>query len=131
MAVPLPLTLIAIDFYLQRRLNARTLLLEKAPFFALALAFGVIAILAQQSMGATQELAMHPFYERALVACHAVVTYWIRAFVPLRLSAFYPYPDTSGGSLPVAYYLAPLACRTGMGNRTKPESQAPPALHSS
>lgn len=106
MAVTLPMALIAIDFYLGRRLNVRTLFLEKAPFFILALAFGVVAVVAQFTQG--REFATFPFFERLLFACYALSAYVIRAVVPLNLSAFYPYPVRTEGALPVLYYMAPL-----------------------
>jgi protein O-mannosyl-transferase len=108
MAVTLPLALLAIDFYLRRPMSTRTLLIEKAPFWILALGFGVLAVIAQQSKGAVQELTRFPFYERVLVACYALVSYVFRALIPIRLSAFYPYPLARHGFFPIAYYVAPL-----------------------
>jgi tetratricopeptide (TPR) repeat protein len=109
MAVALPPTLVAIDFYLRRPLQVKTILVEKAPFWILAVAFGALAVVAQQSKGAVQEFATFPFYERIFIACYGLVAYVERALVPVHLSAFYPYPTVpEGGSLPVAYYLAPL-----------------------
>jgi tetratricopeptide (TPR) repeat protein len=106
MAATLPMSLIAIDFYLGRRLNVRTLLLEKAPFLILAVAFGVVAVVAQFTQGT--EFATFPFFERLLFACYALSAYVIRAVAPLKISAFYPYPVQTGGALPVLYYMAPL-----------------------
>lgn len=108
MAVALPVTLLAIDFYLGRPRNVRTVFVEKAPFFSIALAFGIVAVVAQQSKGAVQEFALFPFHERLLIACHAILAYLFRAIAPLHLSAFYPYPTAAGGMLPTAYYLAPI-----------------------
>jgi tetratricopeptide (TPR) repeat protein len=109
MAVSLPLALIAIDFYLKRKANAKTLLLEKAPFLLIALIFGYVAVVAQTKQGAVQNLASFAFYERILFACYGVSAYLIRAIVPGDLSALYPYPlRTGNGGLPLVYYLAPL-----------------------
>jgi Tfp pilus assembly protein PilF len=108
MAAALPLSLFAIDFYLNRKTNARTLLLEKAPFFVIALIFGYVATVAQIRQGAVDP-GPFAFYERILFACYGVSTYLIWAIVPGKLSAFYPYPlRTVGGGLPLIYYLAPL-----------------------
>jgi tetratricopeptide (TPR) repeat protein len=109
MAVALPLSLLAIDLYLRRPWTARTVLREKAPFFALAGAFGVLAVVAQHSKGAVQEFTAFPLWERILVACHSIVAYLVLAVAPFRLSAFYPYPVAPGGGLPLEYSLAPLA----------------------
>ncbi len=109
MAVSLPLTLLVIDFYLKRKSTLRTLLLEKAPFFAIALVFGYVAVVAQARQGAVQSLGSFAFYERILFACYGISAYLIRALAPAHLSALYPYPlRTAGGGLPLVYYLAPL-----------------------
>ena len=109
MAVTLPPTLVAIDFYLKRPIDVKTVLLEKAPFWILAVVFGVLAVVAQQSKGAVQDLVAFPFHERIFIACYGLVAYVARAVVPVHLSAFYPYPTApQGGLLPVVYYLAPV-----------------------
>jgi protein O-mannosyl-transferase len=108
MAVTLPLVLILIDFYARRRVTLKRWLLEKTPFFLLSLVFGVLAIVAQRAKGAIGDLARVPFYERALFACHGFLTYLFKALVPVKLSAFYPYPDRAAGSLSPMFWIAPL-----------------------
>ncbi|HET9253171.1 MAG TPA: tetratricopeptide repeat protein [Candidatus Eisenbacteria bacterium] len=109
MAVTLPLALLAIDFHLGRKWSWKVQVVEKAPFFVLALAFGILAVVAQRAEGAVQEIARFPLHERLLFAAHGLVNYAVRAVVPVHLSAFHPYPVKEGGFLPVGYYLAPLA----------------------
>jgi tetratricopeptide (TPR) repeat protein len=108
MAVTLPLALLAIDFVAGRRWSWKEQFAEKAPFFVLGLGFGVLAVIAQRAGGAVQEIARFPLHERVLIAAHALVGYVVRAVAPVHLSAFYPYPVKSGGSLPLEYYVAPL-----------------------
>jgi tetratricopeptide (TPR) repeat protein len=107
MAVTLPVTLLAIDFYTRRRVGPKKLLLEKTPFILIALAFACISVVAQAKEGAIH-LASYAFHDRILFACYGIAAYIVRAFVPVHLSAFYPYPLRTGGVLPVVYYLAPL-----------------------
>ena len=108
MAVALPLTLVAIDFYCKREVSLKTALLEKIPFLLLALVFGVVAVGAQAEQGAVQELALFSFYERLLFACYGILLYLFRAVAPVGLSAFYPYPLRVGGGLPPVFYIAPF-----------------------
>ena len=109
MAVSFPLALLAIDFYIGRKPSVKTVLVEKAPFFLIALGFGIVAVVAQARQGAVQELASFAFPERILFACYGISAYLVRAIAPLNLSALYPYPlRTAGGGLPIVYYLAPL-----------------------
>ena len=109
MAVTLPLALLAVDFLLRRKWSWGAQAAEKAPFFTLALGFGILAIVAQRSEGAVQEIARFPIPDRLLIASHSFVSYVIRAVVPAGLSAFHAYPVKEGGSLPLAYILAPIA----------------------
>jgi len=116
MAVSLPLALIAIDFYLKRKLDVKTLLVEKAPFFAIAAAFACLAVVAQSKQGAVQSLGTFAFYERILFACYGISAYLVRAVAPIHLSALYPYPlRTAAGGLPTVYYLAPLGALLFLG----------------
>jgi len=109
MAASLPLALFAIDFYLKRKASVKKLILEKVPFFLIALILGYVAVLAQARQGAVQNLQSFSFFERILFACYGISAYLVRAIVPGRLSALYPYPlRTAGGGLPLVYYLAPL-----------------------
>ena len=107
MAVPLPLTFLLIDWYRRRPITARALL-EKGPFFLLALVLGIVAIVAQREQGAIQKLTLYPFGERLLFAAYGLMTYLWKALVPVGLSALYPYPPGSLGTLPPAYYVAPV-----------------------
>jgi len=105
MAVSLPLSLVAIDLYLRRPWSKKTLL-DKTPFFVMALLFGVITVVAQGK--AVQEFAAFPAYVRVLVGFHGLAAYLVRAVAPIGLSAFYPYP-AAGQALPLTFYVAPLA----------------------
>ena len=107
MAVPLPLALLLIDWYRRRPLTVRSLV-EKSPFFLLALVLGIVAIVAQRQQGAIQKLTLYPFGERLLFATYGLMTYLWKAFVPVGLSALYPYPRGSLWSLPAVYYVSPV-----------------------
>ncbi|MBI4648975.1 MAG: hypothetical protein HY738_20890, partial [Bacteroidia bacterium] len=54
LAVTLPLVLLVIDFYYNRRLNFR-LIIEKIPFLVLSFLFGLIAILAAYNFGSVTD----------------------------------------------------------------------------
>jgi Tfp pilus assembly protein PilF len=90
-AVVLPLTLLAIDFYRRRPLRPRVFL-EKAPFFAISLAAGILTVHALKSTRAIDAETWGPSFQKLLYASHGIVMYVVRLFVPVRLSAFYPYP---------------------------------------
>jgi len=93
MALPLCFMILAIDYFYGRNLLNRNLWLEKVPFFLLAIAFGIVSILAQKSTWGEDLSQVHyTFWERSLFASWAFATYVIKLIVPIKLSGFYPYP---------------------------------------
>ncbi|HET7497917.1 MAG TPA: tetratricopeptide repeat protein, partial [Candidatus Eisenbacteria bacterium] len=106
-AVVLPLSLLAIDWFRRRRFDAR-LWAEKVPFFALGIAGGLVNLYVQKSLGALT--VPHPWslVDKVFFASYALVAYVAKLFVPVHLSAVYPYP-AMGAALPPRYVAAFLA----------------------
>jgi len=105
-AVVFPLTLLAIDWFRKRRLT-RQVLLEKAPFFAVALIVGFLTLHVQRSSGAITE-HWNPL-QKVLFAAYGSVMYVVKLFVPTGLSAIYPYPGLAPGSFGPEYAAAFIA----------------------
>ncbi|NNF01449.1 MAG: tetratricopeptide repeat protein [Bacteroidia bacterium] len=105
MAASLAPTLILVDYFYKRKLNLR-LVLEKIPFFALSIIFGLISIDAARSTSSIDETGAYPFHERFFFASHNFLSYIAKLIVPIDLSAFYPYPVVGGETLPWMYYAA-------------------------
>lgn len=101
MAVPLPLVLLLTDVLYKRKLDAKAIL-EKLPFIAVALLVGYNTINVQSR--AIGDIGVYNFFDRILFASYGFVMYIVKLFVPVKLSAFYPYPDT----IPGYYYIMPL-----------------------
>jgi tetratricopeptide (TPR) repeat protein len=113
MAVSLSITLIAIDYLYDRELLSKKILLEKIPFLVLSVVFGLTAVHAQPI--GTAEIdpfraapLNNPLYEKILYATYNIGQYILKLFVPLKLAAFYPYPDKTNGVLPLQYYIVPF-----------------------
>lgn len=106
-AVVLPLVFFLVDFLFQRKIN-RKVILEKLPFFLLAIAFGLLAIKVQGKAGAMQTFQYFPFYERLLFSCYALVIYLHKLIFPINLSCFYPYPETNDKINTVWVYISPF-----------------------
>ncbi|MBP6812788.1 MAG: tetratricopeptide repeat protein [Saprospiraceae bacterium] len=104
-AVTLPIVLLLIDWYRGRELGAKNLWLEKIPFFALALAFGLFT-LQIQSENAIAEAGFYPPWQKAIFACYGFGEYIIRLFWPFPLSAIHPFPKP--GVIPISFYPALL-----------------------
>jgi len=103
-ALVLPLTLLAVDYFRRRRFDARVLM-EKAPFFAVALVYGLLTLQAQQATGAMAEMRPWGPWQKLLVACYGTMMYVVKLFAPVHLSAIYPHPNVAGKSLGPEYYL--------------------------
>jgi len=109
-AVVFPLTLVAIDWFRQRRFT-RGVWLEKAPFFLVALVVGIVTLQIQRASGAITE-HWGPF-QKLLFAAYGLVMYVVKLFVPVRLSAIYPYPRLAPGAIGAVYYLTLAAALIG------------------
>ncbi len=105
-AVTLPLTLLVLDWWLKRPLNQRTLL-EKVPFFAIALGFGILTIITRTKAGFGDTPANFDLLDRVLMVSHTLVFYWTKLLAPFGLSIWYPFPKTING-WPWTYYAAPV-----------------------
>ncbi len=102
MLVTWPVLLLLLDYWPLRRWNAATtsaaraafskLLLEKTPFFALALADGVLTFWSQQHAGAMKDFAEVPFGQRAANALVSFALYLGKTAWPANLAVFYPFP---------------------------------------
>jgi protein O-mannosyl-transferase len=119
MAVVFPLVMVLMDVWERRRLLDPRAVLEKAPFFLVALVFGRIALDVQGGgdlNGLLVKTTLHlkgladtlPYstWERLVLPTYGFAAYLVKLFVPVRMSAFYPYPPP--GSLDPAHLAAPL-----------------------
>ncbi len=106
-AVTFPALCLLLDFFAKRPFSPR-IILEKIPFFAASVAFGVLAIMGQRREGTVDAGYTLSFVNRLLIAAYSYMFYVTRFFVPVKLSAFYPYPASLPASLPLSYTLSPL-----------------------
>ena len=96
MAVTLPFTLLLLDVWPLRRIsnfqfpisNFKRLVVEKIPFFFLALALCAVTFLAQRGAGAVSPLAWAIRLANVPVA---YLRYLVKAFWPTDLAIVYPY----------------------------------------
>lgn len=113
-AVVIPLLLICIDFYLKRKVRPKALI-DKIPFFVLALIFGLLTIEAQTSAGGLVGKNF-TIFQRISFVSYGFVMYLVKLIAPLKLAAFYPYPiATAQESLPFVYTIMPLLAAVVLG----------------
>lgn len=109
MAVILPLVLVLIDYYENRKLNNKWLIIEKIPFLLVSLIFGVVAFKAQVGE-AIANIDAFTLFQRIMFGTYGSMMYIYKMLLPLDLSAFYPYPtlQDNGTRLPYVYYVMPV-----------------------
>ncbi len=107
MAVSFPLALVAIDYFTDKSISKKSLL-NKIPFFVVALIFGIVAIKAQNSVAAFYELHSYNFIDRILFSSYGILLYLWKLILPLNLSNYYNYPLKVDGVYPIIYHLSPL-----------------------
>jgi protein O-mannosyl-transferase len=105
-AVVLPVVLLSMDYLKGRKLLSRAVILEKIPFFAIALAFGLATLSVAGDMRGTGEALPYSVGERILFASFAITSYLLRHVLPVNLSTYYVYPPP--GATPAWYYATPL-----------------------
>ena len=108
-ALTFPVVLLLLDFYHKRRFNFKYLL-DKAPFFIVAIIFGIVSIKAQSEGSAISVWNIMGIQYRFLFASYGFASYIYKFLLPINLSAFYPYPVAFPivKSLPFMFYVAPF-----------------------
>jgi tetratricopeptide (TPR) repeat protein len=90
--VTLPAVLLLLDFWPLRRIsNLKSQIGEKAPLFALSLAFSALAPLTQQGAGALRSVSERPLAGRLADALVNPLLYLRKLAWPSDLAVFYPH----------------------------------------
>lgn len=111
-AVALPLSMLAIDYWRDRKISWG-LIIEKAPYFILSLIFGMIGIyMLNENQSLDQTKANYSFAQRLCIGGYSYMIYWYKLLFPYPLSPLYPYPK----SLPWYIYAAPLPALAIIGS---------------
>lgn len=107
-AIVLPLSLLAIDYYLKRDWNW-SWVIEKIPMFILSgiLAYATLAIQVKRAVASVE---LYGVLDRICFAGYGVIWYLVKLIVPYPLSALHPFPK----ELNAYYYLATAASLAGV-----------------
>jgi len=100
-AVSLPLVLILIDYYHEKRFSFRQLL-NKIPFLILSLATGVAGVIFLSQFGSLETGTIMPLVQRIFIGTFSLCIYLFKVIIPYPLSAIYPGP----ASLDLFFYLS-------------------------
>ena len=111
-AVTLPLSLLLIDYYLERPLKLK-LITEKTGYFLLSLLFGILGIVViylvgRKVGGFLKANEMVGLTDRIFYAFYAISGYILKFIFPFQQSALYPYPSLAGWEKILFFVLNPL-----------------------
>jgi protein O-mannosyl-transferase len=105
-AVVLPLILILTDFAINRKFEKK-IILEKIPFFLIALLFAILTLFSQDVGGKGSEVFLRfSGFEKLIFAIYAFGFYIVKMIIPFHLSAYYPFPELHLGNLPDNFYFS-------------------------
>ena len=90
--VVLPMSLLLLDLYFKRKGNWSKWMVEKIPFFALSILFGVIGIFLLKDEGSFTNETNFGIFERLFIGAYSFVVYIVKLIVPYEMSPLYPYP---------------------------------------
>jgi protein O-mannosyl-transferase len=108
MAVSVVGPMVLLDYFYARKLSMR-LIFEKVPFVVVSFIIGITQIKATASAGTIDKSDLFNFTDRLLIVCRNLMFYFYKMLVPVKLSAFHPYPDRLPGSpWPAEFYIAPF-----------------------
>ncbi len=107
-AVTLPLCFLLVDYFLNRKLSYK-ILLDKIPFFALSVIFGLLAIKFQ---GPEEIHNNSEYFQRFLWGGYGLSLYLYKFILPIHLSGLYPYPLNPDRSMPTFVYIIPIFTTT-------------------
>ncbi|MCF8373641.1 MAG: tetratricopeptide repeat protein [Bacteroidales bacterium] len=108
MAVTLPFVLLLIDYPI-KGFNKKWVQ-EKIPYLLLSVVFALITlkITYGNSSGLENQYPSFSLLRNFLVANYGIVFYLQKIFLPINLSAFYPYPADLGSTIPKIFFLSPV-----------------------
>jgi tetratricopeptide (TPR) repeat protein len=93
MAVTLPFILLLIDHYVFGGIKKKDLV-QKVPFLVLTIAFAAIILIIEFGSATTGLRRASSVVDNVFIGFHAIVFYFYKLFLPVRLSAYYPLPES-------------------------------------
>lgn len=91
-AVIFPIHLLLIDYLMLKEVKLKSIF-DKIPFLIVSIIIGLATVLVQNDAGAVST-EFYSFMERIQLGSYALNMYVFKFFAPLKLSSFYPYPDS-------------------------------------
>lgn len=94
-AVSLPLSMLAVDYFMGRKLSIK-LIYEKWFYFFISLITGLVGIYFLNVQGSLDSNESFAFHERIFIGAYSYIVYIIKSLIPYRMIPMYPYPPSIG-----------------------------------
>jgi tetratricopeptide (TPR) repeat protein len=91
-AVALPLSMLAVDYYFDRKLSMK-LIYEKWLYFLLSLVTGIIGLYFARVEGLSEVNKAVPILKRIFIGSYSYIVYIVKSVVPYEMVPIYPFPD--------------------------------------
>ena len=104
-AICFPLVLLLLDYLLKAKTDLKHSLVNKIPFFIIALVFGVVTIYSRTESNFINSNHAYAIHERIGYSGYAISQYLCKFFLPVNLSVIYPYPQNKFLSIGIGYIL--------------------------
>lgn len=92
-AVSLPLSFIAIDYYLSGKFDERSII-SKIPYFIISLFIGSMGVIILSGQGVMSDSTNFSFFQRLFVGSYSYMVYLLKCIYPYEMSPLYPYPSS-------------------------------------
>ena len=102
LAVALAPTIVAIDFFLKRKIFSKKVIIEKIPFLIFAIFFSIVGSFGFNNLSKAADFSL---FGKLLSTGYVFFHYFIKMFIPYGLSAYHPYPSEIESSYPSIFYL--------------------------
>jgi protein O-mannosyl-transferase len=102
LAVALAPTIVAIDFFLKRKIFSKKVIIEKIPFLIFAIFFSIVGSFGFNNLSKAADFSL---FGKLLSTGYVFFHYFIKMFIPYGLSAYHPYPSEIESSYPSGFYL--------------------------
>jgi tetratricopeptide (TPR) repeat protein len=102
-AICFPLVMVLFDYLMKRQTSLKSLILNKVPFFIVALILGLATIYTRTEDKFINQNHAFAIHERVGYAGFALLQYIYKFLVPVNLSVIYPYPQNKMQSIILGY----------------------------
>ncbi|HLO55456.1 MAG TPA: tetratricopeptide repeat protein [Saprospiraceae bacterium] len=113
-AVSLPLSMMAVDYFMDKKWEIKTVL-NKIPFFILSLIFGIVGVVMLKDFGSlasAEDTINWNFFQRLFLGAFSFIIYLVKLIIPFRMSPLYPYPSSFPWYFYPSMLIAPVVIYT-------------------